>query len=254
MKRRLDQLLVDRGLAESRARAQALVLAGKVYSGEKKLEKSGTNLPEDTPLEVRGVDPYVSRGGHKLAGALQDLDVSVRGKVCVDIGASTGGFTDCALQGGATRVYAVDVGKGQLAARLVQDPRVVVRDKENARHLNASSFNEPIDVVLVDASFIGLEKLLAAIATILRPGGVVLALIKPQFEVGRAEATRSKGVIRDPKIRGAAIDAALESVRSHGFDVLGDAPCRVPGPKGNVEHFVYAVRHDVVAPAGPAQK
>jgi 23S rRNA (cytidine1920-2'-O)/16S rRNA (cytidine1409-2'-O)-methyltransferase len=242
MKRRLDQLLVERGLAESRARAQALVLAGKVYCGETKLEKAGTKLSEDTPLEVRGVDPYVSRGGHKLAGALLDLGLSVRGQVCVDIGASTGGFTDCALQNGASKVYAVDVGQGQLAARLAQDDRVVVRDKTNARHLDATSFPEAIDVVLVDASFIGLEKLLPAIASILPPGGGLLALIKPQFEVGREEASRSKGVIRDPKVRTAAIQSALQSVRQNGFEVVGDAPCRVPGPKGNVEHFVRAVR------------
>jgi 23S rRNA (cytidine1920-2'-O)/16S rRNA (cytidine1409-2'-O)-methyltransferase len=242
MKRRLDQLLVERGLAGSRARAQALVLAGKVYSGEKKLDKAGTALADDTPLEVRGLDPYVSRGGHKLAGALEDLAADLGGKVCVDIGASTGGFTDCALQHGASKVYAVDVGQGQLAARLVQDERVIVRDKENARHLARDSFEEPIDVVLVDASFIGLEKLLPAIAEILPTGKHLLALIKPQFEVGRAEATRSRGVIKNPKIRDAAIAAALSSVKDHGFDVLGDAPCRVPGPKGNVEHFVYAVR------------
>ncbi len=242
MKRRLDQLLVERGLAESRARAQALILAGKVFSGERKLDKAGTPLPEDVLLEVRGVNPYVSRGGHKLAGALADLEVDCRDKTCVDIGASTGGFTDCALQQGATKVYAVDVGQGQLAARLVQDDRVVVRDRENARHLNGDSFPEPIDLVLVDASFIGLEKLLPAIASIVADGKHLLALIKPQFEVGKDEATRSKGVIRDPEIRAAAIAAALESVRSAGFDVLGDAPCRVPGPKGNVEHFVYAVR------------
>ena len=243
MKRRLDQLLVDRGLAESRAKAQALVLAGKVFSGERKLDKAGTPLREDVLLEVRGVDPYVSRGGHKLAGALADLDVDCAGMTCVDIGASTGGFTDCALQQGAAKVYAVDVGQGQLAARLVQDDRVVVRDRENARHLNRDSFPDAIDLVLVDASFIGLGKLLPAIASILPTGKHLLALIKPQFEVGKDEATRSKGVIRDPGVRAAAIGAALESVRSAGFDVLGDAPCRVPGPKGNVEHFVYAVRN-----------
>ncbi|MEZ4222097.1 MAG: TlyA family RNA methyltransferase [Polyangiaceae bacterium] len=242
MKRRVDQLLVDRGLAESRTRAQALILAGKVFSGERKLDKAGMAIAEDTPLEIRGLDPYVSRGGHKLAGALDDLDVAVTGAVCVDIGASTGGFTDCALQRGAARVYAVDVGHGQLAAKLVQDARVVVRDGENARHLSAESFPESIDVVLVDASFIGLGKLLPAIAAILAPGSRLLALIKPQFEVGREEATRHRGVIRDPELRARAIADALAAVKDHGFEVLGDAPCRVPGPKGNVEHFVYARR------------
>ncbi len=242
MKRRLDQLLVERGLAGSRAKAQALVLAGKVFSGERKLDKAGTQLREDALLEVRGIEPYVSRGGHKLAGALADLGVDCRDKICVDIGASTGGFTDCALQQGAAKVYAVDVGRGQLAARLVQDERVVVRDRQNARHLNGDSFPEAIDLVLVDASFIALDKLLPAIASILPAGKHLLALIKPQFEVGKEEATRSKGVIRDPEVRAAAVVAALESVRRAGFEVLGDAPCRVPGPKGNVEHFVHAVR------------
>ncbi len=241
-KRRVDQLLVDRGLAESRTRAQALVLAGKVFSGEARVDKPGTALNDDASLTVRGGARFVSRGGEKLDGALQDLGVSVTGAVCVDIGASTGGFTDCLLQHGAARVYAVDVGQGQLASRLTADPRVVVRDRTNARHLDASSFDEPLVLVVVDASFIGLGKLLGAIASILPTGGRLLALIKPQFEVGRDEARRHRGVIRDPNLRASAVASVLEEIASHGFTLLGDAPCRLPGPKGNVEHFVWAKR------------
>jgi 23S rRNA (cytidine1920-2'-O)/16S rRNA (cytidine1409-2'-O)-methyltransferase len=158
------------------------------------------------------------------------------------VGASTGGFTDCLLQHGASRVYAVDVGHGQLAEKLRQDPRVVIRDRTNARHLTSESFPEPIQLTVVDASFISLDKLLPAIADFAAPGSRLLALIKPQFEVGREEATRSRGVVSDQAVRQQAIARALEGVAAVGFHVLGDCPCRVPGPKGNVEHFVLAQR------------
>lgn len=242
MKRRADQLLVERGLAPTRAKAQALLLAGEVHSGDRRIDKPGTLLPEDTPLSVRQKSRFVSRGGDKLDGALDALAIDVSAKTAVDIGASTGGFTDCLLQRGARKVYAVDVGHGQLADRLRNDERVVVRERENARFLRASNFEEPIDLVVVDASFIGIDKLLPAIAAILPPGGELVALIKPQFEVGREEATKSRGVIRDESVRSAAIERAIDVVCAHGFLLIGDCESPLPGPKGNREHFVYARR------------
>jgi 23S rRNA (cytidine1920-2'-O)/16S rRNA (cytidine1409-2'-O)-methyltransferase len=164
----------------------------------------------------------------------------VSGAICADLGASTGGFSDCLLQLGAAKVYAIDVGSGQLAHKLVSDPRVVVMDRTNARHVAREHFSEPLDLVVVDASFIGLDKLLPAIASWLTPGKRLLAMVKPQFEVGRDEARRQRGVIRDPAVRSAAIERAIEGVRSSGFDVLGGVDSSVPGPKGNVEYFVLA--------------
>ncbi len=241
-KRRVDQLLVERGLAPSRTRAQALLLAGRVFSGEVKIDKPGTQLREDAALTVREGDRFVSRGGLKLEGALAELGVSPVGQVAVDVGASTGGFTDCLLQQGATRVYAVDVGENQLDATLARDPRVVVMDRTNARHLEAESFPEPITLVVVDASFIGIDKLVPALARVLAPGGTLLAMIKPQFEVGRDAARRARGVIKDPALRDAALEAARSSIAGAGFEVLGGVDSALPGPKGNVEHFVLARR------------
>ena len=166
-RKRADLLLVERGLAESRTRAQALLLAGRVYSGEQRIEKSGTLLPADIELEVRGKERFVSRGGHKLEGALDALGLDVQGAVAIDVGASTGGFTDCLLQRDAARVYAVDVGQGQLAKKLGDDPRVVVMDRTNARHLEAEQFAEPIDLIVIDASFISLDKLMPALGRLL---------------------------------------------------------------------------------------
>ena len=238
---RVDQLLVTRGLAPSRARAQALVLAGKVYSADKRVDKAGAALPEDAPLEVRGEDhPYVSRGGVKLAGALDAFGVDPAGKRCVDLGASTGGFTDCLLSRGAARVAAVDVGYGQLAHKLRVDPRVTVLERTNARSLEAAQIGGPADLVVVDASFIGLGKLLPAIARILREGGELVALVKPQFEVGREEASKSRGVVRDPEVRARAIASAIEDVARAGFEVLATADSVLEGPKGNLEAFVHA--------------
>lgn len=242
-KTRVDQLLVSRGLAPSRARAQALILAGDVYTGaggDVRVEKAGQLLPSEAPLSVRAQQRYVSRGGDKLEGALLDLNVDVTGAVVADVGASTGGFTDCLLQHGALRVYAIDVGRGQLAEKLRQDQRVVSLEETNARYLTSDQVGGGVDLVVVDASFIALDKLLDGITSILLPGGRLLALIKPQFEVGREAATRSKGVVRDPELRRAAIDGVLGHLEEAGFTLLGDAPCRVPGPKGNVEHFALA--------------
>jgi 23S rRNA (cytidine1920-2'-O)/16S rRNA (cytidine1409-2'-O)-methyltransferase len=241
-KTRADIRLVELGLVESRTRAQARILAGQVFWESRRVDKAGDLVPEDAQLRVTELERYCSRGGKKLEGALLDLAVEVAELTAVDVGASTGGFTDCLLQHGAKRVYAVDVGHGQLAEKLRQDARVVVMDRTNARHLTFESFPEPIALTVVDASFISLDKLLPAIAQFSPPGSRLLALVKPQFEVGREEATRSRGVVTDEVVRGAAIAQALAAVGDAGFRVLGDCPCRVPGPKGNVEHFVLAER------------
>jgi len=227
---------------DSRTKAQARILAGQVFLGTRRIDKSGELVPEDAVLQVSELDRYCSRGGHKLEGALADLEVNVSGLIAVDVGASTGGFTDCLLQHGAARVYAVDVGHGQLAEKLRQDSRVVVMDRTNARHLTRESFPEPIALTVVDASFISLDKLLPAIAAFSPRSARLLALIKPQFEVGKEEATRGRGVISDEAVRTRAVQQALGNLGSHGFELVADCQCRVPGPKGNVEHFALATR------------
>jgi 23S rRNA (cytidine1920-2'-O)/16S rRNA (cytidine1409-2'-O)-methyltransferase len=243
---RADVLLVEKGLAETRAKAQALLVAGKVYVGEVRIDKPGALVPREAELSLRGEDSrYVSRGGVKLRGALDAFaphGLSPSGKVAVDIGASTGGFTDCLLQAGALRVYAVDVGHGLLHERLRSDPRVVVRERTNARELDAASFPEKIDLVVVDASFISLGVLAPSIAAVLPSGGELCAMIKPQFEAGRDEARKGRGVIRDEDVRRAAIDGATSAIVQHGFRVIATADAVLAGPKGNVEHFVYAER------------
>ena len=239
-KQRADHLLVERGLAQTRSQAQGLLLAGRVYSGEKRIEKSGEMLAADAPLEVRGGERYVSRGGTKLEGALDGLELDVKGLECADLGASTGGFTDCLLQRGAAKVHAVDVGHGLLAASLRNDPRVRVMERTNARLLTAELLGTQVDLVVVDASFISIGKLLTAIDAILKPGGRLLALVKPQFEAGREEAARGRGVIRDPEVRARTIRDAEQAIREQGFSILGGADSKLPGPKGNVEYFVLA--------------
>jgi 23S rRNA (cytidine1920-2'-O)/16S rRNA (cytidine1409-2'-O)-methyltransferase len=243
VKVRADQLLVSRGLAPSRARAQALVLAGKVYVGEARIDKAGALLAEDAPVRVRGDDhPYVSRGGVKLEGALATFGVDPAGKRCVDLGASTGGFTDCLLQRGATSVAAVDVGYGQLAHKLRVDPRVLVLERTNARTLEPEQIGGLKDLVVIDASFIGLGKLLPAVVRCLASGGELVALVKPQFEVGREEASRSKGVVRDPAVRARAIEGAAQAVLEAGLEVLATCDSTLEGPKGNLEAFVHACK------------
>ena len=217
-------------------------MAGVVYSGEVRVEKAGNRLELDCELRVRDRARFVSRGGDKLQSALDELRIDVTQKTCVDIGASTGGFTDCLLQNGALRVYAIDVGHAQLALKMREDPRVVARDGVNARYLTAKDFSESINLVVVDASFIGIDRLTQAFAAILQTGGELLALIKPQFEVGRHEASRGKGVIRDPKVRESAILEAKRAVAEAGFEILGSCDSKVHGPKGNIEHFVWAQR------------
>lgn len=247
-KQRVDVVLVERGLAPSRERARALVLAGVVYSGERRVEKAGDTLAADAPLEVRGADhPYVSRGGVKLEGALDAFALDVAGLVCADFGASTGGFTDCLLTRGAARVHAIDVGYGQLHPRLRNDPRVVVRERVNARHLAEDALGEPIDLIVIDASFIGLGKLLPAAHRVLRPGGEIVAMVKPQFEVDRKDL--KKGVVRDPIARSGAIDKVEAEARALGLEVLARTDSTLAGPEGNLEAFLRLRRPEEGHPA-----
>jgi 23S rRNA (cytidine1920-2'-O)/16S rRNA (cytidine1409-2'-O)-methyltransferase len=242
---RADALLVARGFADSRSQAQALIMAGEVTSGGRRIEKPGVLLASDAELTVAARPRFVSRGGDKLDHALTSfasLGLSAKGKVCLDVGASTGGFTDCLLQRGAVRVIAVDVGYGQLAHKLRVDPRVDVRERVNARDLGPADLPVPPALVVVDASFIGIGKLIGAIARVLSPGGELVALVKPQFEAGREAASRGHGVIRDEPIRLAAIADARAAIEAAGFAVLGEIDSAVRGPKGNVEHFIYARR------------
>lgn len=239
---RADALLVARGLSASRNEAQAWIMAGEVTSAGRRVEKPGALLAEDAELSVVARRRFVSRGGDKLDGALAALGVIAAGRVCLDVGASTGGFTDCLIQRGAAKVYAVDVGYGQLADKLRQDPRVDSRERVNARDLQAEDFAPPPDLVVVDASFIGIGKLIGAIARVLPPGGELVALVKPQFEAGREAVSKGRGVIRDEGVRLAAIAEARAAIEAAGFTVVGEADSAVHGPKGNVERFVHARR------------
>jgi len=243
MKRRADQLLVDRGMAESRTRAQALILAGKVFTAEQRVAKAGDMLNGEAPLEVRGQDhPWVSRGGLKLDHALRHFDLSPAGRVCLDVGASTGGFTDVLLAHGAARVHAVDVGRGQLAWKLRTDSRVVVHEKTNARYLDATVVPDPIEALVCDASFIGLSTLLPAPLALCAPGAWAVALIKPQFEAGPASVGR-RGVVRDPAVH-AAVCAAVRTwwAGLPGWRVLGIVESPITGPEGNKEFLLAADR------------
>lgn len=243
-KERVDLLLVARGLADSREKARAFVLAGLVYVGERRIDKAGDTLPVECLLTVRGRDhEYVSRGGVKLAGALDAFALDPRGLVCADFGASTGGFTDVLLRRGAARVYAIDVGYGQLHPTLRNDARVVVMDRTNARNLAAGALPETLELVVIDASFISLAKLLPAAKALLRaaatdaPGGEIVAMVKPQFEVGRGNLGK-RGVVRDATVRGEAITAVEDSARALGLVVLGRCDSVLAGPEGNVEAFL----------------
>lgn len=238
-KQRADVMLVERALAPSRERARAYILAGKVWRGQQRVDKPGDQLPLDAALEVRGPDhDFVSRGGLKLDGALRAFDLDPAGVVAADFGASTGGFTDCLLQRGAARVYAIDVGYGQLHYRLRSDDRVVVMERTNARHLTGDSLPEPVDWVVVDASFIGLDKLLPAARAILRPEGTVVALVKPQFQVGREGVDRG-GVVRDEGLRLAAIEDVASAAAQLGLVERGRVDASIKGPKGNHEALLW---------------
>jgi 23S rRNA (cytidine1920-2'-O)/16S rRNA (cytidine1409-2'-O)-methyltransferase len=242
-KARADQLLVSRGLAESRTRAQALIMAGAVFSGERKLAKAGEMLSEDAALEVRGKDhPWVSRGGIKLDHGLTHFAFDVAGAVALDVGSSTGGFTDVLLSRGAAKVYAVDVGTNQLAWKLRQDPRVVVHEQTNARMLDSSIIPGPVDIVVCDASFISLSKVLKAPLKLAQPHAKLVALVKPQFEAGREEVGKG-GVVRDPVVHERVCAEAKAWVESQGWTVLGVTPSPITGPEGNVEFLLGAVKH-----------
>jgi 23S rRNA (cytidine1920-2'-O)/16S rRNA (cytidine1409-2'-O)-methyltransferase len=239
---RLDQLLVDRGLAETRSRAQALVLAGKVRVGAGHGGRSGVKpgdlVAADVPVELDAGLPYVSRGGEKLAGALGAFAVDPAGRVCLDAGASTGGFTDCLLQRGAVRVHAVDVGRGQLAASLAADGRVVVHDRVNARTLSPDVLGETVDLAVADLSFISLALVLGPIGGCVRPGGRIVALVKPQFEAGRGQAPR--GVVRDPSVHRAVLERVVSVAAELGLEPLDVAASPLRGPAGNREFFLLA--------------
>jgi 23S rRNA (cytidine1920-2'-O)/16S rRNA (cytidine1409-2'-O)-methyltransferase len=241
---RADQLLVDRGLVESRSKAQALILAGLVFSGERKIEKAGQALKHDAAIEVRGRDhPWVSRGGVKLAHGLAHFAWSVEGVVAIDVGSSTGGFTDVLLTNGAAKVYAVDSGTNQLAWKLRSDPRVVVHEQTNARHLTEAEIAEPIDLVVCDASFISLTKVLAAAIGFVRPGGRLIALIKPQFEAGRDEVGKG-GVVRDSAVHTRVCAEAVAWIEAQGWSCIGVTESPISGPEGNIEFLMAAVKGD----------
>ncbi len=239
MKQRADKLLLEQGLASTREKARALILAGLVYVGEARVDKAGQLLVVETVLTVRGkACPYVSRGGLKLEAALEAFHPRLEGAVCADVGASTGGFTDCLLQHGAARVYALDVGHGQMDSSLRSDPRVVCLEGINARTLAAGFFPEPVALVTVDASFISLKLLLPAIRAS-APQAFVIALVKPQFEAGRKEVGRGRGVVKDPLVRARALSEVCQAAIALGYTRLGTLESPVKGPKGNVEFLVH---------------
>jgi 23S rRNA (cytidine1920-2'-O)/16S rRNA (cytidine1409-2'-O)-methyltransferase len=235
-KKRLDVLMVERELAETRQRAQALILAGDVTVNGQRADKAGTFLADDAVIAVRAPLQYVSRGGFKLAGALDAFGTSPRDFVCADIGASTGGFTDCLLQRGAARVYAIDVGYGQIAWKLRTDPRVVVMDRVNVRHLDA--LPAPIDLAVMDASFISLTLLLPIVQKLLQPRGETIALVKPQFEAGRDQVGRG-GIVRDVRVHRTVLEKITNHARSNGWRVRGICRSPIQGADGNVEFFVH---------------
>ena len=242
-KMRADQLLVERGLAESRARAQALILAGLAYAGDRKIAKAGDQLPAEAAITLKGRDhPWVSRGGIKLAHALDQWGWDVADAVAIDVGASTGGFTDVLLSKGAARIYAVDSGTNQLAWKLRQDPRVVVLEQTNARYLTTDQVPEPIDLVVCDASFIGLSKVLAAPLALAKDDARLVALIKPQFEAGPQEVGKG-GVVRDPSVHQRVCQEVRDWLDSIGWNVLGLIESPITGPEGNIEFLIGAERN-----------
>jgi 23S rRNA (cytidine1920-2'-O)/16S rRNA (cytidine1409-2'-O)-methyltransferase len=239
VKKRVDVLLVERGLAETRSQAQALVLAGRVRG----YDKPGQQVAEDVELEVSRPAPYVSRGGEKLRNALEALGVDPAGRDAADVGASTGGFTDCLLQAGAARVVAIDVGHGQLHPRIRNDPRVTVLERTNARTLTELPF--PPELVVCDVSFISATKALPPVLALAKPGWEALVLVKPQFEAGRANVP--KGVVRDPDVQRKAIESVIEAARAWGGDTVGVVDSGLPGPKGNREFFVQLINRTPAA-------
>lgn len=241
-KKRLDVLLVEQGYAETRTKAQALIMSGLVYVDGQKADKPGMSFEDTTPLEVRGsACPYVSRGGLKLEKALRDFGVDPTGYVCSDSGASTGGFTDCLLQHGAKKVFAIDVGYGQLAWSIRSDPRVVTMERTNIRYVTPEDLGEPLDLSVIDVSFISLKIVLPAIKALLKPTGQVLCLIKPQFEAGK-EKVGKKGVVRDPAVHQEVLDAFVQLTQELEFTILGLTFSPVKGPEGNIEFLGHLTR------------
>ncbi len=235
---RLDNLLVEKGLVESREKARALILEGNVLVNDRKADKPGTFIPHDTSLKILQKMPYVSRGGLKLEAALKNFNIDVHGKVAMDVGASTGGFTDCLLQRGAKKVYAVDVGYGQLSWELRNNPCVVVLEKTNIRYLEKDIVAEQIDICTIDVSFISLLKVIPKVLEFLSPSGEIVALIKPQFEVGKKDVGKG-GVVKDEAKRLEAIEKISNEVQGMGLEVKGMTKSPLAGPKGNIEYFIY---------------
>jgi len=239
---RLDKLLVDRALARSRDRARALIMAGRVLVDDAPVTKPGAAVAADADLRLRGDDhPFVSRGGLKLEGALDDLGIDVAGKTVLDVGASTGGFTDCCLRRGAARSFCVDVGTNQLDWSLRSDPRVTALERTNARNLEPADLPGPADLAVIDVSFISLTLVLEPVLRCLAPDGAVLAMVKPQFEAGRGQVDKG-GVVRDPAVREEAVRSVISHGEGLGLVLAGRADSRVPGPKGNVEIFLHFTR------------
>ncbi len=237
-KERLDKLLVQKGLCESRQKAQALIMAGQVYVNGQRIDKAGTRIPVKAEIQIKGqACPFVSRGGLKLQKALEVFPLKVEGLVCADIGASTGGFTDCLLQHGAAKVFAIDVGHGQLHWRLRNDPRVVVMEGINARYLKPEDLPESVDLATIDVSFISLSKILPAVKELVKPGGHIIALIKPQFEVGPRQVGK-KGVVKDPKLHKQVIENIKKFALGLGLEVLGLTESPILGPAGNKEFLI----------------
>ena len=238
-KKRLDVLLVERGLADSRQKAQAIIMTGQVYAGERRCDKAGQTLDEEAALEVRGqAMPYVSRGGLKLEKAMRVFPITLKNEIAADIGASTGGFTDCMLKNGASKVYAVDVGYGQLAWAVRNDPRVVCLERTNARYLTKEHIPEPLDFASIDVSFVSLGLILPALRPLLRDGGEAVALVKPQFEAGR-EKVGKRGVVRDPAVHAEVLEQFLRQAEQSGFSVKGLDFSPIRGPEGNIEYLGY---------------
>ncbi|HAI20967.1 MAG TPA: TlyA family rRNA (cytidine-2'-O)-methyltransferase [Clostridiales bacterium UBA8153] len=236
---RLDVLVVERGLAANRSQAQSLILAGQVLVNGVPVTRAGARFPVGADLRLAGAPhPYVSRGGLKLAQALTELEVPVEGRVCLDVGASTGGFTDCLIRHGARRVFAVDVGYGQLAWKLRRDPRVVPLERVNARYLRVEQLGEPVELSCVDVSFISLELIWPALYGVMQPGGDVLSLVKPQFEAGRSQVKKG-GVVKDPQVHRQVLERLVTAAPGQGLHVRGLTFCRFPGPSGNVEFWLY---------------
>ena len=251
MKKRLDVLLVERGLSPSREKAKRQIMAGQVYVAGQKEDKAGTSFPEDCEIEVRGPAlPYVSRGGLKLEKAVEAFGLSLTDRICMDIGASTGGFTDCMLQNGARKVFAIDVGYGQLAYQLRQDPRVVCMEKTNIRYVTPEDLSDVPDFASIDVSFISLTLVLPVARDLLGDQGAIVALIKPQFEAGR-EKVGKKGVVREPSVHREVIEKVASFAAGNGLWPLGLTFSPVKGPEGNIEYLIYLKKESRGEPARP---